>query len=203
MLSIVKFFLIISVSLVPCLHAKNWGNLGESFPIQEEDISKVLQNKMSAVTDGVIINNQDLLTKKAKNPRSGALLLLANSYSQRLYDPSIVLEENILDSTGTILFPKGTTVNPLEYIQLEDGLLFFDGENKSQVLWAKAQEGKFKWVLIKGSPLKLEEEEQKEVYFDQGGVYCKKFDLTKYPTKITQKNKCLLIEEFPVCEEVL
>ena len=45
---------------------------------------------------------------------------------------------------------------------------FFDGSNENHVEWAK-QHMEAKWILVKGSPLDLEDETNHDVYFDQQG----------------------------------
>lgn len=90
------------------------------------------------------------------------------------------------------------TVNSLEIRPLSCGLLLFDGTNPEHIKWAKAQVGEFKWVLINGSPLELETQENRPIFFDQGGVICHQFDIANVPCRVLQEGKRLLIEEIPV-----
>ncbi|MCB1082785.1 MAG: conjugal transfer protein TraW, partial [Simkania sp.] len=62
------------------------------------------------------------------------------------------------------------------------------------------QEGEFKWILTNGNPLKLQEEKERSVFFDQGGFYSKRFQIKRIPCRITQAGKVLLVEEIPIKE---
>ena len=84
---------------------------------------------------------------------------------------------------------------------LDSGLLFFDGSNPKHIKWADSQEGEYKWILIAGDPLKLQEEKNHPVFFDQGGMYSRKFQVERVPCRITQSGEVLLVEEIPVLKE--
>ena len=46
----------------------------------------------------------------------------------------------------------------------------------------------------------LEEGFAKDVYFDQGGMYCNQFGIERVPAKVSVEGQRVLIEEVP-CED--
>lgn len=112
-----------------------------------------------------------------------------------MVDLTFRVDRDIQDTKGTLIAKKGTMVNPLERIQLSSGLLFFDGSKESHLAWARQQTGDFKWILVDGKPIEIEEKEKRPVYFDQKGAYTSRFQIKNIPAKVIQKGKHLLIEE--------
>lgn len=74
-------------------------------------------------------------------------------------------------------------------------LLFFDGSDKKQVDWAKAQGPKALWILVKGSPIALGNKEGREVFFDQFGMYTSRFKIEHYPAKAVYRGNQIIVEE--------
>jgi conjugal transfer pilus assembly protein TraW len=118
------------------------------------------------------------------------------------YDPTIRVDEAIVDGGGRILVPAGTTANPLEVVSLSASLLFVDGRDGAQVRLAKAalEEGgaATKVVLVGGSPVRLARAWQRPVYFDQGGKLLAKFGIRHVPARLSQQGLQLRIDELVV-----
>lgn len=186
------------------LVAKDFGVAGKLFPIEEEDIAKVFSSGLKKPS----AKQQEAWRKKVeeriKHPLPVAGLQEAKKYRCLEFDPTLVIEEDILDDRGKILARKGDKLNPCAHQKRSGGLLFFDGDLEEHIEWAEEHEENFLWVLIKGSPIDLEERHlqekniQRQVYFDQGGMYTKHFGIEKIPCRITQKEEKLLIEEIPI-----
>jgi len=200
----ITLFAFISISV---LEAKNFGIFGQAFPIEEQNLKRGLQEKASHLSQSDVEKRSQLLGEKIK--KEGLLFKKiswieeASHYHSFFYDPSISLEEDILDADGNILFKKGMKLNPLEHVTLDSGLLFFDGNNPKHIDWAESQTGEFKWILIGGDPLNLQEDKEHPVFFDQGGFYSKKFQVKHVPCRITQSARALLVEEIPIQKEKL
>lgn len=196
-----KIFLL-TLSFFSILEGKDFGTFGHTFPIKEKSLKEVLQEKAGALSQEEVRRGCENLAEKIKKEetlfKKISHIKEAEHYRSFVYDPSISLEEDILDDKGEALFPKGMKVNPLEGIALDKGLLFFDGNNPKHIEWAESQEGEFKWVLVGGSPLKIQEEKGRPVFFDQGGVYSRKFQIENVPCRITQEKTVLRVEEIPI-----
>jgi conjugal transfer pilus assembly protein TraW len=126
---------------------------------------------------------------------------ISSTEAARTYyvDPTWTLDRNVVDEKGSLLFPSGTKVNPLDYAPLTQMLLFFDQRERSQVAFAKRfieqSSTRVKPILVGGEPLKLMRQWKREVFYDQGGVLSRKFLLKQSPAIVSQDGKRLRIDE--------
>ena len=97
-----------------------------------------------------------------------------------------------------MIVSSGSRFNPLFVDSLPQDLLFIDGSNESHVKWAKEKGSSSRWILIKGKPLELEEQEGRPIYFDQSGFLTTKLEIKNIPARVTQENNQLKIEEIPL-----
>jgi conjugal transfer pilus assembly protein TraW len=175
------------IALMNCL---DFGTYGEAYPIQEEEgFMVVLKKRLKKI--------QTAFTTSVENP-IGTFYPKAKRARSFEFDPSICLVQEVRDHHGNVLLTKGTLVNPLEITFLPDDLLFIDGNDPTQVSWAKQEKGI--WILTNGKPLGFELQELNSVYIDQEGYLADKLGVVSVPAKVSQKNKKLLIEEVPCFE---
>ena len=170
--------------------------MGQVFPIEEESILDFMKRNMpQQKIDQMSLKIKKIILEKARNPLSVKGILSAQKYRSFILDLSFKVEKDIKDSKGTLIAKAGTKINPLEKINLDSGLLFLDGSDERQISWARLQDGNFKWILVKGKPTELEEQERRPVYFDQGGHYTARFKIENVPAKVTQEGYFLHVEE--------
>lgn len=183
------------------IFSKDFGTMGQNFPIIEESFLEFLQRN-SAGKDLTLKIRQakEILLKKAKNPSPVPKLSKAKKSHVYTLDLTFQVDKDIFDTSGNLIACKGTQINPLEKIELSTGLLFFDGNDKQQLDWASQQPENFKWILVAGKPLEIEEKEKRPVYFDQKGSLTQRFKIRNIPAKITQQGKYLLVEEIALQE---
>lgn len=193
-----KLLFFVLVLLPAFTFAKDYGVQGHVFPIIEENLKEFLQKRLKTLPEEEI---KEKLSFAAKNPKP---LYLSEARIKRsfFFDPTYVVPETIKGSKGEIIARKGERINPLSSLELDEGLLFFDGSNLKHIDWAESHREKFLWILVKGSPVKLEEEKERFVYFDQGGVLCAKFGVKSIPCRITQNGSKLLVEEISLKKEL-
>ncbi len=133
--------------------------------------------------------------------------LAARSFT---FDPTYVLEEDIILPCGKLLHPKGTKVNPLENMDLNREMIFIDALDKPQEKWLMVQleehskmqalkedakEEELVVILVSGRPLELQEKVARAIYFDQGGTITSKLGIKQVPAIAYQEGKLLRIEE--------
>jgi len=199
--SIPKLLFLCALSLCNLAFGKDFGPRGQVFPIEEESLLEFLQKKFSDQRANIFSSSSLLnLAEKAKTPVPVNGLGPAKETRSFLLDISFKLEKDIKDETGAIIAKAGTIINPLAKMKLSSGLLFIDGSNKTHLAWARQQTGHFKWILTNGQPIKIEEQEKKPVYFDQGGIYTSRFRIEHVPAKVIQKDHFLLVEEISIKE---
>ena len=153
---------------------------------------------------GMVKAQQDIAEKartKVRHPLPVKGLIKTHMPRQWVYDPSLTLEKDVKDYQGHLVAAKGTVINPLDTVSWGAPLLLFDGDDPEQVAWAKEQDSLAKWVLVKGSPVDMEEKLKRPVYFDQAGMLATKFGIQQVPCRISQKNRKLVVEELRIEKE--
>src|SRR5262249_17872414 len=115
------------------------------------------------------------------------------------YDPSIVVPYAITDADGKLIFPAGTTVNPLDTVSLSKALLFIDARDSAQIRRAEAlfgeRQGKVKLILTGGSYLELMRRWKRPVFYDQQGQLVGKLGIRHVPALVYQEGRRLRIDE--------
>lgn len=188
------------------LYAKDFGVRGKITPIVEEDPISLIQSKLKTMEErGELERRNRELQKKTsmavERPKPVEGISKAKETHIFYYDPTYIVPEDLKDQTGQIFYKKGTKINPLETISLSQELLFFDGDDEDQVVFAKEKlkeklaENSVKLILVKGAPLSLSEELKVPVYFDQSGLLIKKLGIHHVPALVTQEGVRLRIEE--------
>lgn len=193
MANILRVFLLL---MLMQLEGKDFGKHGHVYPISEDNLLEYLQTRLHTLPEDDV---QDVLRKYCQQ-QVGASFEEAKEYHRYEFDPSITVFQDVLDHNGTIIIPKGALVNPLEICSLSRELLFLDGDNPLHVQWAKKTGKEAKWILVKGKPLELEEQEELPIYFDQFGFLIRKLGIQQIPAKVSQMQGSLrlTIEEIPI-----
>lgn len=197
-------FIILCLFLSPLSFAKDLGVVGRVYPIKETDLLEFIQNKISIMQqngDWIKLQSQskERIAKHIDRPLSVLNIhktIIAKSWR---YDPSISVPYDLKDTDGNVFAKAGTRVNPLSFTTLHTALVFYDGDDKEQVEWAKKInkkfDGKTKFVLVNGSIVEQEKIFQKPIYFDQQGRLTKTFHITQVPAVVYQDGMELVIAE--------
>lgn len=190
--------------------AANLGNLGQVYPIFEEDFLNVIQKKLIQLQQkGQMASLQENLLQQAKATvaRPKPVIGMSPALQSRTfyYDPTITLAEDIVDNSGHILYLHGTKINPLQILTLHKKLLFIDGDDKKQINWAKEMDKKFlhqdKLILIKGDVQKTTSLWKRKLYFDQAGRLCQRLGIHHVPARVAQEGLKLRIDEIALDKE--
>jgi conjugal transfer pilus assembly protein TraW len=185
-------------------YAKDFGRIGQVYPIQEMDMLDFIQMRLKELQQSgkfEKIHDQMLKTVKTRVERPSPVKgILSTRVSRKwLITPSIAFKEEITDAKGQIIVKAGTVVNPLAHISLTKTLLFYDGDNKTQVAWAMKQDkllkGRDKLILVRGSIAEQNRIFKKNVFFDQHGRLVSKFKITHTPAIVAQEGMQLRVEE--------
>ena len=196
---------LLAIAVIPT-NAKNLGVQGATFEIKEKSLLELIYARLNALksTSKLAEHQKEIQTRvkhSIENPQSVSGITKVTSYSSRIYDPSIIIDEDIKDHKGNFIARKGTHVNPLDHQSFGKPLLLIQGDDESQVSWALKQDTKdtgVAIVLVSGKPLQLARTHKKMFYFDQGAILSNKFNIKAVPARISQKDKKLLIEELNI-----
>jgi len=180
--------------------AKWLGVHGQLFPVVEENFLEWIQSEMAWAEDQFSVELREKLRASIEEPHVVLSLPTALKSRSTMFDPTLVLKDHVRDESGKILFARGTSLNPLDVVQLSAPLLFINGFDNRQIEWARVEGRIGKWILVMGRPSELSEQEGKEVYFDQGGYLVRKFGIATLPARVTQVGRVLLVEEIAMEE---
>ena len=193
------------VATVPA-QAQDLGVIGPVYPIAEPNLLELILGKLRAAgEDGALarLQRESLarVRRAVEDPTPVAGLSRTRQPRHFHHDPSIVVQEAILDSDGRVIVPPGTVVNPLHTVRLSQALLFFDARDREQVEQARklvdARRGQVKVILTGGSYLDLMRHWQRPVFYDQQGALTTKLGIRHVPALVTQDGRRLRVDELP------
>lgn len=197
-------FVFVALNLPALATANDLGVIGQTYDITERDLIEVMQSKLRAMKKtGELAKFEEDYKKRAidgiEHPKPIPGIQATATANTHYYDPSMVTDKDIADATGKILYPRGTRVNPLDYIGWNKYLLFVDGRDAKQLAFSKKitalSDKPVKLVLVAGEPLALMRKWKQSIYYDQGGKLTKRFSITQVPAIVRQEGKRLRIDE--------
>lgn len=172
------------------------GKIAVSYPIREDDLIELFkkrahlaERKMKKYLESGKIYDRFKLTRYDGK--------YAEAKKKKIYyiDPTQTLAEDIRDNNGTILFPRGTQVNPLDQITIGK-YIFIDGHNADQIMYAVR--GKYrKIILVSGDTYELSKKHKKEFYHmtdELAGL----FRVERVPLIIEQEGRLIRATEQPI-----
>lgn len=196
---------------IPLPHAAfsiDLGVYGQTYLIQEEDLLDFIQRKIQLMQENgewkkLEDQFKENVKRHADRPTPVRMITRATEYRTWNYNPSITVPYDLHDAEGRVIAKMGTTINPLQYVSLHKGIIFFDGDDLEQVEKVKELDatlkGKVKLVLIRGSVSDNEKRFSKTIYFDQEGRLVNKFGIQHVPAIVFQKESTYLtIEEIKI-----
>ena len=193
------------------------GILGGSAPIAEEDFEVHIVKQLEALGEDKLKAHQemikDTMVAKIKRPRAVKNISKATTTTSRLYDPSFVIQEDIYTDKNQLFYAHGTRVNPLEKRAFVEIWILIDGDDQTQVDFAKNYQEEQnetktdqtekseinnkvkKIILLNGVP--GTQADKSFFFFDQAGEISRKLNISKVPSVIRQapNSNQILIEE--------
>ena len=195
----------VCLSAVCCLAPMNTyaivvGRAGTTYPIIEKDAMSELMHRVRQVDWKKQFAG---LKQEARDFQPQALPNLPRAARDRsfLVDPTYTLKRDIPDGKGGILYAKGYTFNPLDYVSLPDVLVFMDGSDPHQVQWFQksvwSKYGNVDVFLTGGGYEQVERELRRPVFYAVVRVV-KRFRITAVPSVLYQRGKLLEVDEFEI-----
>jgi conjugal transfer pilus assembly protein TraW len=184
--------------------ALDLGKHGPTYAITETDfidqITAVAKRKVaSGEWKQVEKKAQQDFLKKLDAMDSGRTFTVAAQLRAWHHDPSIELQQAIVDEHGRVIHPVGTRVNPLDVLPLSEPFIFIDGRDARQVSLAERLQqkasGNLKVILVAGNYLTLATRWKTAIYFDQAALMTAQLGITVVPALVSQDNRLLKIEE--------
>lgn len=115
----------------------NLGTFGRTYPIAEKDAVKEIEERAQNVDWAKLFAESK--TEALKNYRPDNILQLPRAVKNRTFqvDMTYMLADDIHDAEGRVLYPKGYTFNPLDYIDYPNTIIVIDAQDKQQLQWLK------------------------------------------------------------------
>ncbi len=199
--------LILCAFITKVTYANDLGVMGETYPILEMDFLDFIQSRIEQIQKSgqwQALQNRAIRSAISYRERPPRVVGITRARETKIwkYDPSIVLDHDVISSGGKMIAVAGTKVNPLNFITINKTLIFYDSDDETQVKWVLEQDkklnGKDKLILINGSVLDQEKRFKKPIYFDQSGKLTSRFGITQVPAIVYQEGMALRVVEVKI-----
>lgn len=171
----------------------DYGRYGNLYEIKEQSVVEFMQAKIAEALEKF----------KEKAPEIAKKAMILSKYDGRFekakedkvfhINPSIILTEDIADLNGKVLFPAGTVIDPTEHIALSGKYLIIDGNDESQVEYAR--DGVFEKIMIaSGDASQVMKKIKKRVYF-VNDLIIQRFSISRLPSIIEQEGRLIRVTE--------
>ncbi len=184
-------------------YTEDLGVVAKVYPIAEPDMIEWIKAKAAVMMKNgqwQQIQNQAVANAKNQinNPKPIANVTDAVETKTWYYKPMIQLKHDLTDGSGHVIAKTGL-YNALKYKPFDVQLLFINGNNSKQVLWAvnhvKTDSVISKVVLTQGSFMKLDKQFKVWFFYDQNGKYTQKLKIQHVPAIVSQDGEQLKIME--------
>ena len=176
------------------------GIFSNTYPIAEKNAIEEMKKK-AAQTDWSKHLDKEKQAKAVKNFRPQGLRSLPRVTDPEtfLVDMTYSLEFDITDQRGVIIYPKGFTFNPLDYMDYPRTLVFIDGSDKDQVQWLKSSEyvGTAMILVTDGVFWDVRKELNRHVYYATNQII-DRLGVKAVPSIAYQSGKYMEIKEVDV-----
>ncbi len=189
--------------------SQNLGVFGEVFPVREENFLMFIESRIKTMDETGELNHLQAhwvedIESYTTRPTPVGLRRATKSHVHR-YVPALVLQSDVKNEKGEILFHQGTTVNALQALSnYEPHWLFFDADDEEQVTWAKQVLKNLKdvrMILVGGDVGRMERLFNRPIYFDQMGRITHQLGIHRVPAWVVRDKDALIVREVVIGEE--
>lgn len=192
---------IVAVSTVQAGTIRNLGVVGATYSIPEPSILADLQGQVAK-------NNhaKQQWHEQIKTYQPGELYNLPQATTDRTYqvDMTYTLNRDLTDADGKLIYPKGYTFNPLNYIDFPGAIIVIDGANPNQVAWFKqtpyAENHQMKLLITDGLAPELIQTLQRPVFYLTEDI-ARRLQLQAVPSLIFQREKMMHVHEIKLSDK--
>lgn len=203
-----RVFFILSGLLVVCSPAfaeiHHLGKFGKTYPIEERDAIEDIKERAGNLDYESLARSVSKRIKDFRPENLSGELPDAEKEESHLVDMTYVLKRDIYDDKGNLLYPKGYSFNPLDYVKLPTQYLFLNGNKESHLRWFKESEFYNKvnvtLLITDGSYYDLMEKFKRPVFYATRRII-QRMGIKHLPSLARQKGNMLEVIEYQVKEE--
>ncbi len=189
----------IVIALMLCtvpVQAKVLGTFGMTYRIAEQDALAEIEERARQVDWNKILDKRKV--ENYQGPPDS--LSLPRAKKDRVFSVDMTYTTNIdvPDGKGGILYPKGYTFNPLDYVNYPKTLVVIDGSDSAQVKWLAASEYDKRLdvtlLLTEGMYGAVAKQVSRPVFYANRKII-ERFKLKAVPSIIRQKDRAMEVTE--------
>ena len=181
---------------------RDLGVVGETYPVVEPDV--VTELKEEAATKNRFRDDEFLERMKTYQPEDLHHLPRATMDRTFMVDMTYTLDRDLLDGDGKVIYPKGFTFNPLDYVSFSGGMLVIDGNDPAQIKWLEetpyADNHQVRLLLSDGYAYELINQLKRSVFYLTDEI-AERLQLAAVPSLVIQRNDKLEVREITVPKE--
>lgn len=188
--------LILGVSQV---HAKMLGTFGTTYRITERDALAEIEDRARQVDWNKVLDKRKV--ENYQGPPDKVTLPRAKRDRSFPVDMTYTTEIDVPDGKGGILYPKGYTFNPLDYVTYPKTLVVIDGADVDQVKWFASSEYDKRLdvtLLLTGGNFGVVSKRISRPLFYADRKIIERLKLKAVPSVIKQKGRVMEVNEILV-----
>jgi len=194
------FLMLLSLFAVSVdLFALDLGVDGNTYAVKEKDAVEEMKELAKNIDWGKALVKGSR-EKRIKEYRPGDLVALPRATRDEVRSVSLdyTLDFDITDDKGNVIYPRGFTFNPLEYLTYDKTLVVLNGADKDQVAWFKSsryfKDVNVKLLITDGSYYDLSKELGRLVFYTNSKI-TSRLQLRAVPSVVTQKGQSMEVAE--------
>jgi len=195
MLALALFAVIAAVQA----QAGNLGTVGATYGIAEKDALAEIRQRARGVDWGRVIRKKSI--EEYDGPMDRVSLPRATRERSFPVDLSFTLRMDVPDGKGGVLYPKGYTFNPLDYITFARTLVIINGNDPEQVKWfaSSRYRGRIDVTLLltEGRYGRLEKKLDVPLFYADKRI-AERLRLERVPSVVRQEGRQMVVREIAV-----
>jgi conjugal transfer pilus assembly protein TraW len=187
--------------------AKNIGQYGQVFQVDEEDIRQIIMKRLESMqqSDSLLHVQHEIEQRIAAHTIRPKPLTLTTTSKPKTFriDPTVTISHDIWTPDGLLIAKGGLRINPFERIHYLKTLFFFNADDTRQVAWVKKHYADFNHVkfILTGGDVRVAAELFGRIYFDVNGLISTKLHIKHVPSIVNQDGLYWQVREVGVFDE--
>ena len=174
---------------------KDYGKHGDTYEITEEDFITFLTHR--AKSPQVQNKIQKAFRKSMENMYrltryDGRFQKATKDHIYRI-DPTVTLNDDLIDHEGNVIFSKGSKFNPADYMTMTGKYIVIDGKDDKQVRLALT--GNYRKIILTSGDVMALSSEHKTTFYFINDILIERFQLTHVPAILEQEGRYLRVTE--------
>lgn len=193
------FVAMTAVLIASAAHAGNLGTAGATYGIAERDALAEIEEKAKGIDWKRVITRKSI--EEYDGPQDRVRLPRAGRDRSFPVEMTYTLQMDVPDGNGGVLYPKGYTFNPLDYVAFARTLVVINGSDPEQVKWFAGSEyrGRIDVMLIltEGPYRSLGKKLDVPLYYADS-LLIERLRLAAVPSIVRQEGRVMVVHEHAI-----